>query len=104
MAEMGPMTQLNVRIPTRLKEQGGAALESVGLSPSAAVRALWEKAAKRGKDLDEVEQLLVGEPERPAAPQEDEVVARGHALWSTYLTGEGSSFAAEESGGGSIHA
>ena len=47
-----------------LKESGDEALALIGLSPSQAVRALWEKASRRGKDLEEVADLLLGKPEQ----------------------------------------
>ncbi len=50
--------QMNVRMPAELKAQGDAALASEGVSPSMAVRAVWEKAARRGADLAEVMHLL----------------------------------------------
>lgn len=50
--------QLNARMSKKLKESGDAALALIGLSPTQAVRALWEKASRRGKDLEEVEALL----------------------------------------------
>ncbi len=52
-------TQMNVRIPIGTKRAGDAALASLGLTPSAAVRILWEKAAQRGESLSEVASLLV---------------------------------------------
>lgn len=85
MAESISMTQLNVRIPTHLKEQGTEALASIGLSPSTAVRALWEKASKRGKDLEELSVALTGNADSQSAAQADDAVARGHALWGEYL-------------------
>lgn len=51
-------TQLNIRMDRSLKEAGDAALAQIGLNPSQAVRALWEKASRRGKDLEEVSVLL----------------------------------------------
>ena len=39
------MTQMNVRIDAETKKQGDRALARIGLSPSEAVRALWEFAA-----------------------------------------------------------
>ena len=50
--------QMNVRIPSQLKSKGDAALASVGISPSEAVRGLWEKAAQRGEGLFQVVTLL----------------------------------------------
>lgn len=54
------MVQMNVRIPRALKVAGDEALASAGFSPSEVVRAVWEKAAKRGKDLAEVIGALRG--------------------------------------------
>jgi len=56
---MPATTQMNTRINPVLKAQGDSALAEIGLSPSQAIRALWEKAAKRGQDLEEVAQLLL---------------------------------------------
>lgn len=53
--------QMNVRMPAELKEQGDAALASEGITPSAAVRAVWEKAARRGADLVELMSLFRGD-------------------------------------------
>lgn len=58
------MVQINARLEQPLKQAGNDALASIGFSPSAAIRALWEKAALRGKDLEEVQMLLSGEPHR----------------------------------------
>lgn len=88
MGDATAMTQMNVRIPVQVKERGSSALESIGLSPSQAIRALWEKAARRGEDLDEVRQLLNATDEAtPSA--DDEVLERGHALWSRFMAQAG---------------
>lgn len=50
--------QMNVRIPADIKRSGDDALAGIGLTPSVVVRALWEKASRRGKDLAEVASLL----------------------------------------------
>ena len=55
---MAEMIQLNARIDRELKAAGDSALSLIGFSPSQAVRALWGKAARRGKDLEEVAELL----------------------------------------------
>lgn len=39
------MSQLNVRIPTELKEQGDAAFSNAGISSTEAIRMLWQFAA-----------------------------------------------------------
>lgn len=63
---MQATTQLNARMTPELKQAGDEALARIGLTPTAAVRALWEKAAKRGKDLEEVAQLLAPSAEAAA--------------------------------------
>ena len=55
---MSDMVQLNIRIDRELKAEGDSALSLIGFSTSEAVRALWKKAARRGKDLEEVAELL----------------------------------------------
>lgn len=56
------MEQLNVRMDSELKEKGTAALASIGLTPTEAVRALWQRAAERGESLEKVRALVEGEP------------------------------------------
>lgn len=55
---MEATVQLNARMSRELKKSGDEALALIGLSPTAAVRALWEKASRRGEDLEQVAQLL----------------------------------------------
>lgn len=77
MAEL--TAQMNIRMERGLKERGDAAIASLGRTPSELVRALWEKVARRGKDLEEVADLLWGQPD--AAPSahdsEKDPVLRG---------------------------
>ena len=54
-------TQMNVRMPVALKRDGVSALASIGYIPTEAVRALWAKAAARGKGLEEVAAVLSAE-------------------------------------------
>ena len=71
---MTATVQLNARLDRDLKASGDAALALIGFSPTQAVRALWEKAAKRGKDLEEVARLLAPAEEAPVAadsPEDD---------------------------------
>ena len=51
-------TQMNVRIDAALKAAGDDALSSIGLTPTQAVRTLWELAAQRGEQLEKVHQFL----------------------------------------------
>ena len=53
-------TQMNIRIDASLKERGDDALSSIGFTPTQAVRALWERASQRGRQLEEVRQFLQG--------------------------------------------
>ena len=68
------MVQMNVRIPRALKVAGDEALASVGFTPSEVVRAVWEKAAKRGKDLAEVIGVLRGKGEEAAVTVNKEAI------------------------------
>lgn len=52
------VTQMNVRIDASLKTAGDEALSSIGFSPTQAVRALWERAAQRGEQLEAVKRFL----------------------------------------------
>ena len=71
--------QVNVRMDAALKQAGDAALGEAGLTPSAAVRALWQKASKRGQDLEEVAQLCASASTATSAPTPaaNEALARG---------------------------
>ena len=57
--------QINVRLDRELKEAGDRELERMGVTPSQAVRALWEKLARGGEDAEAVRKLLA-EPPEPA--------------------------------------
>lgn len=68
---MDATVQVNVRMGRSLKKSGDEALALIGYSPSQAVRALWEKASMRGRDLEEVADLLA------PAPRDNSVIAEG---------------------------
>ena len=53
-----PSTQMNLRIDAQIKEQGDAALEQAGYSPTQAVRTIWEYAALHAHDPQAVRSLL----------------------------------------------
>lgn len=80
------MTQMNTRIDSNLKVQGDAALAEFGYSPSAAVRLLWEYAARNRhskRAMDEVFGLLEDPHESKAQHDAHELgswVARGPAI------------------------
>lgn len=71
---------MNVRIPADLKRCGDESFASIGVTPTEAVRALWEKASDRGKGLSEVSKLLFAVPSKeddlPSVPGPD-IVDRG---------------------------
>lgn len=88
----GTTTQFNARMDSELKKAGDEALARIGLSPSAAVRALWAKAAARGKDLEEVAALLIP---RSVAEKDDavEVLERGWAGVDVFAAAFGIAYA-----------
>ncbi len=51
-------SQVNVRMNPMLKATGDAALDEVGLSPSNAVRRLWEVMAQRGEARERLLEAL----------------------------------------------
>ncbi len=53
-------SQMNVRIPTEVKLAGDQAFLAEGLTPSEVVRCIWEKAARRGRDLQDVLNVVRG--------------------------------------------
>ena len=63
MGTIANSAQINARLDAACKKSGDAALASIGYTPSAAIRALWSKAARRGADLQEVKRLLDGQSE-----------------------------------------
>lgn len=79
---MESTVQLNARMNRSLKQSGDEALALIGLSPTQAVRALWEKASRRGEDLEEVATLLCGRKGHATreSPYADEVLAAGRAI------------------------
>ena len=80
MAELA--AQMNIRMSRSVKEAGDAALASVGFTPSEVVRTIWEKAAHRGKDLEDVVRLLAPSDELPPVEGEDDPVLRGSRIVS----------------------
>lgn len=66
---MAATAQLNVRLDPELKKAGDEALASIGLTPSQAIRALWERAAERGEGLEKVEALATDAPSQNERPK-----------------------------------
>lgn len=56
-APMATTVQMNVRIDEKLKQAGDEALASIGMSPTQAVRLLWQCAAGHGEGLERVKAL-----------------------------------------------
>ncbi|MBR3181894.1 MAG: hypothetical protein IKF56_04565 [Eggerthellaceae bacterium] len=77
---MGTTVQFNTRLDRDLKASGDAALSLIGLNPTQAVRALWEKAARRGEDLEQVAQLLAPATDQAPQAKAADVVQQGWAL------------------------
>lgn len=55
-------TQMNVRIDSTLKREGDEALASAGISPTEAVRALWERVVLERRDPARVREIVTGAP------------------------------------------
>lgn len=66
-----PTVQMNTRINEKLKSAGDAAFESVGFTPTRAVRTLWEFAARNKHDREAIEDLL-HQLEGESASEEEE--------------------------------
>lgn len=79
---MDATVQLNARMSKSLKESGDEALALIGFTPTQAVRALWEKASRRGKDLEEVEALLrgVGKDHARDVPDSDDALVESWTI------------------------
>lgn len=68
----GATAQINARLNPALKQRGDEALLGAGLSPSQAIRALWELAARNTDNPEAIQRALF--PER-AEVQEAELSA-----------------------------
>ena len=55
-------TQMNVRIDSTLKREGDEALASAGISPTEAVRSLWERVVLERRDPARVREIVTGAP------------------------------------------
>ena len=66
------MVQMNTRIGRSLKERGDAAIERAGMTPSQAVRKLWEFAACNAHNPRAIQNLLEVESKDEAARNEAE--------------------------------
>ena len=64
--------QINARINAELKQRGDAALAAAGLTPTQAVRALWELAAEHAERPEVIEQALFPERAERAASEAEQ--------------------------------
>lgn len=64
-----PIAQVNARVDADLKEQGDAALERAGFTPTTAIRALWRLAIQLDNQPGALADLL--EPDRARATDEE---------------------------------
>ncbi len=79
------MAQINVRIDRDLKQRGDMALAEAGISPSEAIRALWNKVAQRGSAVAEVKQLLFENGKDCPTTDEAGLVCQGWKLADEFL-------------------
>lgn len=95
---MEASVQLNVRMDRSLKEAGDEALAQIGLNPSQAIRALWEKASRRGKDLEEVSALLCESDKRQAKDEgkADDALLTSWTLVEDMLTSYGMTYTSSD--------
>lgn len=63
----GATAQINARLNPALKQRGDEALLGAGLSPSQAIRALWELAARNTDNPEAIQRALF--PERAEAQE-----------------------------------
>lgn len=66
------VVQMNVRIDSQLKDAGDCVLERAGLSPTRAVRALWERLASFSDAPEKAVELLFPSEGDPVSSIEDE--------------------------------
>ena len=55
------IAQINARLPRELKESGDRGLQTLGISPTTAIRILWTRLSSGGEDLVRVKDFLLGE-------------------------------------------
>ncbi len=88
--------QINVRLDAELKRSGDAALSASGMTPSQAVRSLWELASTMADRPGALLDIL--QPERANAEQRErkraakrklDLIDQGSALFATACNGAG---------------
>ena len=84
------MAQMNTRISRSLKERGDAALEKAGMTPSQAVRKLWDFAARNSHNPQIIQSLFDTEDEAEKREAEEERISlptRTNELGSSLRSG-----------------
>lgn len=77
--------QINVRLDRALKEAGDAELARLGISPSQAVRALWEKLSQGGEEAASTKRALLTRPvESPEHARKLAALERYDASWQAF--------------------
>ena len=56
------VSQINVRVDTRLKQAGDEGMSDMGITSSEAVRALWGKFAQGREGAEDAVEFLFGDP------------------------------------------
>lgn len=79
---MSVTVQLNVRMDQALRDAGNAALDSKSLSPSTFVRAVWEKLAQRGEQLEALLDAVFDKTEQHIGQSP---VVHGQTLFTTFV-------------------
>lgn len=74
MAATSTMVQMNTRIDRTLKQEGDRALKAAGYTPSEAVRALWDLAARTDGRSEALQAML------EVAPKEEKLTPQLEAL------------------------
>ena len=74
------MAQMNTRISRSLKERGDAALEKAGMTPSQAVRKLWDFAARNSHNPQIIQSLFDTEDKAARSEAEEERARRAEAF------------------------
>ena len=74
------MAQMNTRISRSLKERGDAALDKAGMTPSQAVRKLWDFAARNSHNPQIIQSLFDTEDKAARSGAEEERARRAEAF------------------------
>ena len=83
------LSQMNIRLDSRVKKAGDVVLAEEGANPTTLVRALWQKIARGAADLHQVEEVLglrtKSGSTQDATQEKLAVMRRGRALFAEGL-------------------